>query len=149
MKKIFFLILLLILISPLTGFAQIQKGKIPSAEDLNINPSPISNVSEGVNRFAAVVGWVYTIFFVLTVLFVVLAAYKYLTQADQEEKIREAHKQLIYAAVAVVIALLAVGFQAIIGNFLASPTAGLQGSSSVPASQGAPDTGWAEDQYSR
>lgn len=124
MKKTFFVLALVILIIPLVSSAQgIKKGEIPDAGDLGINPgSPVESVSGAVNILTATVRWVYTVFFILTILFVLVAAYKYLTKADDAEKLKEARQQLVYAAIAVVIALLAVGFSAIISNFLQDPT---------------------------
>jgi len=151
MKKIFFILVAAALIIPLASSAQgIKKGEIPDAGALGINPgSPVESVSGAVNILSAVVRWVYTIFFILTILFVLMAAYKYLTKADDAEKLKEARQQIVYAAVAVIIALLAVGFQAIIKNFLVSPTAGLSNTNALPAPQGSPDTGWTPDQYNR
>jgi hypothetical protein len=122
MKKLYFFAVLTILILPLIGFAQdIKPGTIPNAGQLGIEQdSPINSVSQGVDILSSVVGWVYRVFFILTVLFVLLAAYKYLTKADDAEKIKEARQQLVYAAIAVVVALLSVGFSAIVDSFLTS-----------------------------
>ncbi len=148
MKKISLVIALTILILPLfvLGAAPITPNSVdlPTARELGVPDSPIKSVSQGVDVLAAVVGWVYRIFFIIAVLFILLAAYKYLTKSGEPEKIKEVHKQLIYAAIAIVVALLAVGFQTIVKNFLENPSAG-----SIPASQELPDTGWTPDQYNR
>lgn len=121
-KIIFSIIFSIAVIIPFAVFA-ITPGTIPNADELGIEQdSPVKDVYGGVEILSSIVGWVYRIFFVLTVLFIIMAAYKYLTKADDAEKIKEARQQLVYAAIAVVIALLAVGFSAIIGNFLQDPT---------------------------
>lgn len=122
--------ILTVLIFPLATFA-ITPGTIPGADELGIKQdSPIKTVSGGVTALSRVIGWTYTIFFTLTVLFILMAAYKYLTKADDAEKIKEARQQLVYAAIAVVIALLAVGFSRIVGSVL--ETSPIPSAPSVP-----------------
>lgn len=57
----------------------------------------------------------------LTILFVVLAAYKYLTSAGDPEKVKEASKQLLYAAISIIVALLAKALPAIISSIVQAP----------------------------
>ncbi len=52
----------------------------------------------------------------LTVVFVVVAAYKYLTSSGDPEKVKSATKTITYAAVAVVVALLASNFPTIVAK---------------------------------
>jgi FtsH-binding integral membrane protein len=117
-KSVFFAILIVLMSFSSMTLADVS---LPTAGELGIPSSPIDSVSKGVKILSSIVGWTYRVFFILTVLFVLMAAYKYLTKADEAEKIKEARQQLIYAAIAVVVALLAVGFSAIIGNFLENP----------------------------
>jgi len=132
MKKIFFLATLIILALPLVTFA-IDPGTIPTADELGLENSPVQSVSEGVDLLASTVKWVYLVFFVLTVLFILLAAYDYLTGAGEPEKIKTAHKKLVYAVVAIIVALMAVGFQAIVKNFLENPGTGSVPDESLPS----------------
>ena len=53
-------------------------------------------------------------------LFLIFAAFTYLTAAGDPTKVASAKDRLIYAAVAMIIAFLAVGFGLIIRNFLIS-----------------------------
>ena len=85
----------------------------------------ITTVSGLVDIIRGVVRWIYIIFFIIAVLFIIFAAFTYLTSAGDPEKVGTAKSQLIYAAIAIAVALLAVGFQAIVSNFLAAPTAGV------------------------
>ncbi len=50
----------------------------------------------------------------LTIVFVVIAAYKYLTSSGDPEKVKSATKTITYAAVAIVVALLARVFPILI-----------------------------------
>ena len=70
-----------------------------------------------------VVRWIYIIFFILAVMFIIFAAFSYLTAGGDPEQVSKAKSRIIYAAVAIAVALLAVGFEVIIRNFLVSPGA--------------------------
>lgn len=83
-----------------------------------IPSSPVTTVGGIVDVLDNIVRWVYIIFFILAVLFILLAAFTYLTAGGDEEKVKKAKSQIIYAVVAIVVALLAVGFQVIIRTFL-------------------------------
>lgn len=56
----------------------------------------------------------------LTALLVIIAAYRYLTSAGDPTKVSNATKTITYAAVAVVVALLAKNFAPIISGLVAS-----------------------------
>ncbi len=94
-------------------------GQMPSTEDYGIitkvndfSPVGLLNILRNIIR------WVYTAFFVIAVLIILFAAYTYLTAGGDPAKISAVHKQLIYAAIAIVIALIAVGVSAIVEGFL-------------------------------
>jgi len=63
-----------------------------------------------------VVGWLFTFLVILTVVFVLLAAFRYLTASGDPEKVKGASNMLIYAAVAIVVALFARGLPLIVGS---------------------------------
>lgn len=73
---------------------------------------PEGTLSQGItsveNLLKSVANWLLTIFLVLAVIFVLLAAYKYLFSKGGDG-VSDAHKMLIYAAVAVAVAFLAPG----------------------------------------
>lgn len=109
---------------PLSAFSAVPSpGQLPTETDLGLPPSPVRTaggfieVVKGITRFA------YILFFIIAVLMIILTAYTYLTASGNKENIEKAHKQLIYAAVAIAIALLAITTSALIQNFLTSPHA--------------------------
>lgn len=109
----------LLLISPLFVTAAVTPGGIPTYEQLGIKEKPpVEDVPGLINAIADIVKWVYTIFLIVAVMFILIAAFNYLTAGGQPEKIKSAHTQLIYAAIAIAIALLAVGAVAIIKDVL-------------------------------
>lgn len=107
----------------LTPFAMAQVTVDNPVPGVAVPGGAPTTVGGLVDRFAGIVRWVYIIFFTVAVLLILLAAFTYLTAAGDEEKLKQARDRLIYAAVAIVVALLAVGFRAIIENFLRTPTA--------------------------
>jgi len=80
--------------------------------------SPVEQASQVQERFKDVIRWVYTMFFVVAVLFILLAAYNYLLGGQDEKRIELAKKQLTYAVIAIVVALLAAGISGIVYTFL-------------------------------
>ena len=99
--------------------AVITPGTIPTGQDIGIRePSPANSVSDLVSILASLVRWVYVVFFIITVLYILLAAYNYLTAAGEDAKIQLAHKEMKWAAVAITVAFLSVGAELIIKDFL-------------------------------
>lgn len=108
--------------------ASIMLAASPVMAQTNIANLPIPRVGPPtvgglMGLVKGVVQWVYILFFVLAVLFILIAAFRYLTAAGDPEKVKSAQNMLIYAVVAIVIAFLAVGFETIIGTFLTNPSA--------------------------
>ncbi|MDO8504233.1 MAG: hypothetical protein Q7S36_00060 [Candidatus Liptonbacteria bacterium] len=65
-----------------------------------------------------IVDFLFAVLIFATIFFVVLAAYKYLTSGGEPDKVKEASQDLLFAAVAIVVALLAKGVPAIVGSLL-------------------------------
>ena len=95
-----------------------SKVQLPTHEDIGVEKSPINSALDITDVVInATKGW-YTSFFIFAVIFILVAAFHYLTAAGEPEKIKTAHKMLIWAAVAIAIALIAVGATQIIKSFL-------------------------------
>lgn len=111
------------LVAILAVFSLLIFGNIEAA--VNIPGIPIiggrtGNVSGLVSIFSDIVKWIYTIFFIVAVMFVIFAAFTYLTAGGDPEKVGKAKDQIIYAAVAIIVALLAISLKSIIESFLIS-----------------------------
>ena len=132
-KKFIFItsIIFLIFLPFLVG--AITPGTIPGAKELGTPESPIKTSGGLLDTIASIVKWVYIVFFIVAVLFILIAAFNYLTGGGQPEKIKLAHTQLMYALIAIAIALMSVGAVTIIKNFL-SPTSEGEGGG-VPSEQ--------------
>lgn len=62
--------------------------------------------------------WVFAIFVILSIIFVLLAAFQFVTGGGDAKKIEEARQKLIWAAVGIIIALLAKGLVPVIRNIV-------------------------------
>ena len=88
-----------------------------AAQDM-ANGSPIQSPDDIFTIMSKVVKYVYTAFFIVAVLMVLMAAYTFLRSDGEPGKIKTATAQIKWAAVAIAIALISVGAAAIINNFL-------------------------------
>lgn len=66
----------------------------------------------------ATTNWVFAIFIVLSIIFVLLAAFQFVTAGGQAEKVGEARQKLIWAAVGIMIALLAKGIVPVVKSIV-------------------------------
>jgi hypothetical protein len=122
---------------PLLVLAQAGPAKQPS----NFTPPPqssISTVQAVLDEVCGVFDWMFYFLIALSVIFVVIAAYRYLTASGNPEKVKGATNTIIYAAIAVAVALLALAIPSIVANFLGASgnigACGAGGSSSSSAS---------------
>ncbi len=102
-------------------------GPTPSGGDpnppanLQLPDNPLPNGGNDIISIISIIAnWVYSFLLVAAVIFILIAAFNYLTGAGNTEKISKAHKILIYAVVAVAIALLAKGIVVLISSLIVS-----------------------------
>ena len=74
------------------------------------------------DKVCAVVYWIFGAMIILAVIFVLVAAFRYLTAGGDPEKVGKANHSLVYAAVAVVVALLARAVPTIVATFMGAST---------------------------
>lgn len=106
---------------PLLASAQIQQPPTGNA------PAPYTNINQitgNAGIICTIINWIFWLLIVLTVIFVLRAAFSYLTAAGDPEKVKGAGTMLLYAAIAVVVALIAKGFPLIISSFIGGGLAG-------------------------
>jgi hypothetical protein len=102
---------------PLLALAQAGPAQQPSG----FTTPPQSNISTLqmiLNDICGVFDWMFYFLIALSVVFIVIAAYRYLTASGNPEKVKSANSTIIYAAIAVAVALLAVAIPSIVANFL-------------------------------
>lgn len=113
------------LLAPVLAFGQVGScppGTIGTPPDCRPvgNQTTINSATGLVGVVSNVVQWVTIIFYIIAVLFLILAAFKYLTSGGDSTKVGEAKQMIIYAVIAIAVALLAGGMTTIVRNFLNS-----------------------------
>jgi len=97
MRKIISAIISVSLLLPLIGLA--------------LETAPTVDVMTALD---SIVNWLFTILLVVAVVFLVLAAFNFVTAGGSEEKVTTARSQVMYALIGVMVALLARGLIALV-----------------------------------
>ena len=80
--------------------------------------SPIQNINQLLTILNKIVVLMYRAFFIVAIGFVIWAAFNYLFGGDDPEKIKSATKRIMYAAIAIAVALISVGANVIIKSLI-------------------------------
>jgi hypothetical protein len=94
---------------PLSALAQNRPG--------TGSGTPITTLSDALRYTCAVADWFFVALIAIAIIFVIMAAFSYLTAGGEPEKVKIAGHRLIYAAIAVAVAIVAKGFPLVIGSF--------------------------------
>ncbi|MCL4405426.1 MAG: pilin [Patescibacteria group bacterium] len=83
-------------------------------------PQPVNiNGYSGVTGILnTLLGYAYSLFFIIAMFFFLWAAFVYLTAAGNEEKIKEAKNRLMYGIIAIIVAVLAYSIPTLVGSIL-------------------------------
>jgi len=115
-KSLLALFVLALVFAPVTiSFAQVQEAPltIPGGQDTGI-----TDTGSIFDTVCIILDYIFTGLIILAIIFVLIAAFRYLTAGGDPEKVKAASKTLIYAAVAVAVGILAQAIPIIVGNFL-------------------------------
>ena len=105
------------LILPALAFAQtLPEPVAPTAAA--VPQGQITSLQGVLQTLCTVFAWAFYFLIVIAVIFVIVAAFKYLTAAGDPEKVKSAGATLLYAAIAIGVALLARAVPLIVGSFL-------------------------------
>lgn len=99
-----------LLLSPLAAFAQGGVTSPPGAV--------VTSIGDIMRIVETAVNWAFSLILILAVLFIFYSAWLYMTAGGNPEKVESAKKNLLYAVVGIVIALLARSIIALVRNFL-------------------------------
>ncbi|MBI5733197.1 hypothetical protein HY967_04610 [Candidatus Jorgensenbacteria bacterium] len=80
--------------------------------------APITSITQLPTLLNSILGWFQAIFFGIAGIFIVLAAFGYLTAGGDEEKVRGAKQMLVYTAVALAVAVMATAVRGIVVTLL-------------------------------
>ena len=89
------------------------RAAVPTyGEEIITTPQGFIDLIKGITK------WIFSIVMAIAILFIILAAWYFLTAAGNPEAIAKARQMLIYAIVGIAVALLAAGLPALINAFL-------------------------------
>lgn len=108
---------ILALVLPAMAFAQNLPQPIAPTGS-NVPQGNITSLQSILQLLCTVFAWAFYFLIVLAVIFVIVAAFRYLTAAGDPEKVKAAGQTLLYAAIAIGVALLARAVPLVVGNFL-------------------------------
>ena len=106
------------LVLPLMASAQNIPVPTPPVNPTTIPQGNITSIQSVLNTVCVVFDWAFYFLVALAVIFIIVAAFKYLTAAGDPEKVKGAGSTLLYAAIAVGVALLARAIPLIVASFL-------------------------------
>jgi len=88
------------------------------AQSTEVESIQISSIDDILTIISNITLWMYRILLAIVVIFVLMAAFTFLTSGDNVNNIKKAKNQILYAAIAVVIAILSFSVSTIITNVL-------------------------------
>jgi len=94
-------------LSWVTTVASVVLPLLASAQGPGLPSAPANTIGGVFNLICTIFGYLFYVLVLATIFFVIMAAFKYLTAAGDPEKVKMASHQLLYAAVAIVVGILA------------------------------------------
>lgn len=98
---------------------------LPLLAAAQVPGSPVTAPNSGINSLNAVssslctiTNWMFYFLILLAVIFVIVAAFKYLTAAGDPEAVKAASHSLLYAAIAIVVGILAKATPSLVGSVI-------------------------------
>jgi hypothetical protein len=76
----------------------------------------ITSLSAVGSSLCAITGWLFYFLIIVAVIFIIFAAFKYLTAGGEPEKVKSASHMLLYAAIAIVVGIIAKAVPGLVGT---------------------------------
>ena len=114
-KKLVILSLIGLLLMPTILLAQVTPEVPPAVSQLPTTKVALVTLIDNIAK------WIYAIVFALAIIFILVSAFQFLTAAGNPEKITSARQILIYALVAVAVAVVAWGLPKLIHALIIIP----------------------------
>lgn len=89
--------------------------------------SPANTIGGVFKLVCGILNWIFYGLVVLTIFFVLMAAFKYLMANGDAEKVKESNQELLYAAAAIVVGILARVIPSIAASLIGVPPADIGG----------------------
>ena len=118
MKKLFSILLVIIVLSMVAAPVVLASGHVPGGlGGIPTEGIPVTG-DELVGRIGDIGNWIFVIFMAMSVIYILLGAFQFITAGGDPAKLSEARQKLIFAAIGIAISLLAAGFDDILRNIL-------------------------------
>lgn len=104
-----------------SAFIALSAVLLPFIASAQVAPPPdvgVRSIQDILRVLNTLVNWMFAILMILAVIFIFYAAYLYLTAGGDPEKVKSATRQLIFAAVAIAVALVAQGVRFVVEQLL-------------------------------
>ena len=122
MKKLLSAAILVFLFAGLTvSFGVLALEDPPVGKGLPLDTQVPGSGAALLDRIDVITNWVFAVFVAISVIFIVLAAFQFVTAGGKPEEVNMARQKLIYAVIGIAIALLARALPAVLRNILISP----------------------------
>tara|TARA_Y100000310_G_scaffold311535_1_gene357873 strand:+ start:112 stop:483 length:372 start_codon:yes stop_codon:yes gene_type:complete len=122
MKFIFSISLLLVVSSmflvPVLVQAAAPVTDIPEAYRLGEKTNVPTTGATLITRIQLIANWVFGIFLAISLIFIIVGAFQFVTAGGDPAKVSEARQKLMYAVIGIAIGLLVLGIPAIIRNIV-------------------------------
>lgn len=83
-----------------------------------ISYAAVESAEDVLNVIAKVARYMFTAFFIVAIIFIIIAAFNFLTAQGDVEKVKNARNQILWAAVAIAVALISTGAVKIVESLL-------------------------------
>ncbi len=103
------------LVLPVAAAAQVAGGA-PSAPVV----TGVTSLNGVAQSLCNITNWLFYFLIILAVIFIIVAAFRYLTAAGEPEKVKSASHMLLYAAIAIVVGIIAKAVPSLIGSVLSA-----------------------------
>jgi len=85
-------------------------------------PAPVKTTANITDLVCAITVWIFWGLLIFSIIMLFVGGYKYATAQGEPERVQSANKTLLYAVIAVVVALVAAGVPSIVDDFLSGGT---------------------------
>ena len=79
-------------------------------------PTPVVQISEIQTLVYTAISWMFWMLIILAIMFIIVSAYGYVTSGGDPDRVHGANRMLIFASVAVVVAIFAGSIPLLIGS---------------------------------
>src|SRR3989338_2279378 len=114
-KSIFFVSLLPFVLSVSLLPLEVSSAPSPTPSTFPLRDLKLNQVLTILNTL---VSWLFTIFLIVAVIFIIFAAFRYLLSGGDPAAVKKATQTVVFAAVAIAVALLSVSIEFLIRQLL-------------------------------